>query len=98
MVYFLYYWYNYLIAPFDRLETLGHTIALLLKNNAIQEASSTRTNSAGVVPTEYNGNYRPLVAMIVPATSKGISPDNILQMSFFNSFLSSLYTTRSRLF
>eukprot|EP00602_Paraphysomonas_sp_CaronLab_P000217 CAMPEP_0185030072 /NCGR_PEP_ID=MMETSP1103-20130426/16802_1 /TAXON_ID=36769 /ORGANISM="Paraphysomonas bandaiensis, Strain Caron Lab Isolate" /LENGTH=1263 /DNA_ID=CAMNT_0027565045 /DNA_START=279 /DNA_END=4070 /DNA_ORIENTATION=- len=69
-----------------RLEMLGHSIALLLKQPRAEKTSLTEPRS----------NKRPVVAIVAPVTSKGVHPSRLHHLAIFLSLLPSLYETRSR--
>ena len=95
---------------FYRLEMLGHSIALILKNHGKEKnkqkllAEKVRSDLAcktrGDCPTTAAEKpnpplLKPLVGLIVPATSKGVSAHELNHLTLGASLLPSLYQTRS---
>jgi hypothetical protein len=68
-----------------RLEMLGHSIALLLKQPQLFRNTEVETPSENKI-----------IAIIAPATSKGIHPDRLDQLAIVKSLIPSLYRTRSK--
>jgi hypothetical protein len=95
-----------------RLEMLGHSLALLLKQQAQLgnqgglpvDLSAEREGVREETPSESESQResaqkekkRPVVAIIAPATSKGIDPNKLSNLAIAISLLPSLYATRSR--
>jgi hypothetical protein len=91
-----------------RLEMLGHSLALLLKQQAQLgkqgglpvDLSAEREGVREETPSERESarkeKKRPVVAIIAPATSKGIDPNKLSNLAIAISLLPSLYATRSR--
>lgn len=84
---------------------LGHTIALLLKQKDIIQSPNSFSNVNNNLNVKVNENnnhdhksHSQVIAIIAPATSKGIPIDQLDRLAIVKSLISSLYKTRSRLF
>jgi hypothetical protein len=82
-----------LTSPFHifRLEMLGHSIALLLKQQTVTAKTEAKVKTESPETTEM-----PTIAIIAPATSKGIPPNRLDRLALIKSLIPSLYKTRSR--
>lgn len=74
---------------FRRLEMLGHSIALLLKQQTVAPKTKVTTENSKT-------KELPTIAIITPATSKGIPPNRLDRLALVRSLVPSLYKTRSR--
>lgn len=80
---------------------LGEMVSILLGENKIPHGSTHRLLQLDESEVKDLNDVnvlikRPIVALVVPATSKGISAENIMTMSFLKAFIPSLYATRSK--
>lgn len=89
----------------NRLEMLGHSLALLLKQQVLLgkpvdvsnvDLSAPASDAGSTKSHQHQADKRPMVAIIAPATSKGIDPHKLSNLAIAISLLPSLYATRSR--
>lgn len=78
-----------------RLEMLGHAVSLLLKEKGTSAYADETDANAKVESRNKSGHTRPVVALVVPATSRGTPLTALAELPLLRALLPSLYATRS---